>query len=64
MQLIKLFSVQELEEAMDLSEDQFKAKYGFEKLKDDPNLVIYCRSGRRVGIAKEILAGKGFSLHR
>ncbi|XP_068233975.1 uncharacterized protein [Palaemon carinicauda] len=57
--------VQELEEALEMSEDDFKAKYGFPKLSvEDENLVISCRSGRRVGIANEVLQKKGFTKHR
>ncbi|KAK7079070.1 Thiosulfate sulfurtransferase/rhodanese-like domain-containing protein 3 [Halocaridina rubra] len=57
--------VQELEEALKMNENDFKAKYGFPKLNvEDPSLVITCRSGRRVGLAQEILKAKGFSKHR
>ncbi|XP_042203192.1 rhodanese domain-containing protein CG4456-like [Homarus americanus] len=57
--------VQELEESLSLSEDNFKTKYGFPKLSpQDPNLVISCRSGRRVGLAQEVLNTKGFTKHK
>ncbi|XP_066972426.1 uncharacterized protein [Macrobrachium rosenbergii] len=57
--------VQELEEAMELTEDAFKEKYGFPKPSaEDSSLVISCRSGRRVGIANEVLQKKGFTKHR
>ena len=58
------FSVQEFEEAMKLSEEDFKSKYNFEKPVNDPSLVIYCRSGRRVGMTQEILSKNGFDKHR
>ncbi|KAK8383412.1 hypothetical protein O3P69_019062 [Scylla paramamosain] len=57
--------VQELEEALMLSQESFKEKYGFPLLDtSDENLVITCRSGRRVGIANDILKAKGFTKHK
>ncbi|XP_069954601.1 rhodanese domain-containing protein CG4456 [Cherax quadricarinatus] len=57
--------VQELEESLGLEEESFKAKYGFPRPSpEDPNLVISCRSGRRVGVANEILQAKGFTKHK
>ncbi|KAK3857041.1 hypothetical protein Pcinc_036677 [Petrolisthes cinctipes] len=63
--------VQELDEALSLSPNAFQSKYGFPKL--DPNndednnerqLVLTCRSGRRVGIADNTVKTKGFTKHR
>ncbi|XP_047483425.1 rhodanese domain-containing protein CG4456-like [Penaeus chinensis] len=57
--------VQELEEALGMSEADFEKKYGFAKIRPgDERLVITCRSGRRVGIADEALKANGFSKHR
>ena len=62
---ILFFPVQELEESLLMSEESFKEKYGFPRLDPyDENLVITCRSGRRVGIANDILKAKGFTKHR
>ncbi|XP_071522850.1 rhodanese domain-containing protein CG4456-like [Panulirus ornatus] len=56
---------QELEEALGLEGEVFKAKYGFPKPDpEDPKLVITCRSGRRVGLAQEMLQAKGFTKHK
>ncbi|CAL4120444.1 unnamed protein product, partial [Meganyctiphanes norvegica] len=57
--------IQEFEEAMDLGSDAFSAKYGFPKPRtDDSNIVISCRSGRRVGLAMPILDARGYKQHR
>ncbi|MPC95682.1 putative thiosulfate sulfurtransferase, mitochondrial [Portunus trituberculatus] len=57
--------VQELEDALTLTQEDFKEKYGFLQLDtSDENLVITCRSGRRVGIANDILKAKGFTKHK
>ncbi|XP_068233974.1 uncharacterized protein [Palaemon carinicauda] len=57
--------LQEIEDALDLSEEAFKAKYGFPKLSpDDDTIVLTCRSGRRVRVADQILRSRGFTKQR
>jgi rhodanese-related sulfurtransferase len=53
--------VPELEEAFQLDEDQFAAKYNFSKpAKDATNVVVGCRSGRRAVTAIEQLQKQGY----
>lgn len=46
--LNSLFSVDEMEFALNLSEDIFEKKYGFSKPPDDgTNVIFYCQAGVR-----------------
>jgi rhodanese-related sulfurtransferase len=52
--------VEEIEEAFQLSKEDFKAKYGFEKPKKHDQIVVYCRSGRRAASAAFHLVEQGY----
>ncbi|KAK7079068.1 Thiosulfate sulfurtransferase/rhodanese-like domain-containing protein 3 [Halocaridina rubra] len=57
--------LQELEKALAMNENDFLAFYGFPKIsKDDPSIVLTCRSGRRVRIANQILKDHGYFKQR
>ena len=53
--------VEEFEAALELSGDDFTAKYGFQLLKEK-TLVFSCRSGRRSGRACGYAAAKGYKV--
>lgn len=51
----------ELEEAVQLSENAFMERYGFPKpMPEDDNVVLTCRSGRRVVRAWDLLEPYGY----
>lgn len=50
----------EFTEALDLSPEEFKKKYGFELSKSD-RVILYCRSGNRSGQAAEYAEKKGYN---
>jgi rhodanese-related sulfurtransferase len=56
----KHFCLKEITEAMALSEEDFGYKYGFSKPKPSDSLVLYCRSGRRSGLAVAEFQKLGF----
>lgn len=47
--------------AVNISHDQMKARLGELGPDKDRQIVLYCRSGRRTGIAKGVLADAGFT---
>jgi len=52
---VDLFAVDDIERAMNLSADDFKAKYGFTKpLPSGLKVIVYCRSGVRAGQAAKL----------
>lgn len=56
-----LYQVTEIEQAFTLDENAFLSKYGFAKpARNASNVVIACRSGRRVEQAIEIFDRLGF----
>ena len=51
----------EIEEAVGLSENAFMERYGFPKpLPEDKNVVLTCRSGRRIRVAWDLLEPYGY----
>jgi len=50
-----------IEGAKNISHDQLKARIGELGTDKDRTIVLYCRSGRRTGIAAGILQGAGFT---
>ncbi|KAJ2733261.1 hypothetical protein IW152_003180, partial [Coemansia sp. BCRC 34962] len=55
--------VAELEQALELTTDQFKDKYKFVLPKHDSKteaLLVYCKSGMRTKMARETLAKHGY----
>jgi len=54
--------LQEIPAAFQLSTQDFKAKYGFNlPVKEATNVVLTCRSGRRILVAQERLKALGYS---
>jgi len=51
----------EIENALDLSPDEFQEKYNFPKFEKDDNLIFYCRTGGRSQMATSIVLSKGFT---
>lgn len=49
-----------LEEALKLSDAEFKAKYGRDKPKADQEVVFHCKMGGRAGRAAESAMGLGY----
>ena len=49
----------EIDKALDMSEIDFKEKYGFNISKKD-NLIFYCRTGSRSGVAAVKALNQGF----
>lgn len=52
--------VPELESAMDLSEHDFEAKYGFEKPSTSTSIVTHCMKGGRARRAGDLFKSKGY----
>lgn len=50
-----------LSQAINIPHDQIAQRISEIKSPKDGEIVLYCKSGRRAGIAKEILESKGFS---
>ncbi|MFC1769192.1 rhodanese-like domain-containing protein [Nanoarchaeota archaeon] len=50
----------ELGEAFNLSEEDFKNKYGFNKPTKTEKIIFYCRTGVRADMAVEYLKQKGY----
>ncbi|KAK7079069.1 hypothetical protein SK128_009638 [Halocaridina rubra] len=57
--------LQEISEALGLSEEEFLFKYGFPKIRnDDTSIVLTCTAGVRVQIANKLLTENGYRNHR
>jgi len=52
------------EEALGLSPTEFETKFNFSQFKKDDNLIFYCRTGARSGMATQIAIRKGFTKSR
>ncbi|KAF9974603.1 hypothetical protein BGZ73_001972 [Actinomortierella ambigua] len=50
-----------LQEALTLDPKEFEARYGFKKFGKDDEVIFYCRSGRRSGIAFETAKTLGYN---
>lgn len=50
----------QLEESLNLSPEEFKDKFGFEKPKENQVIVTHCMKGARAAKAQDIFASKGF----
>jgi rhodanese-related sulfurtransferase len=51
----------DLEAALALDDEAFKAQYGFDKFGKDDEVVFYCRSGRRSNLAWQLTRGQGYT---
>ncbi|KAI8928888.1 Rhodanese-like domain-containing protein [Entophlyctis helioformis] len=51
-----------LDDAFRLDASTFKATHGFDKPTNDQDIVVYCRSGRRSGMATQTLLSHGFKV--
>jgi rhodanese-related sulfurtransferase len=56
----KNISVQVLDQALVLEEQQFKRYFGFTKPKKEDQIVFYCRSGKRSAAAASIAERLGY----
>ncbi|KAG0238049.1 hypothetical protein BGW42_007603 [Actinomortierella wolfii] len=50
-----------LQEALTLEPKEFEARFGFKKFDKDDEVIFYCRSGRRSGIAFETAKSLGYN---
>ena len=57
----KHLSVYELQEALQLNPEKFKAKYNFPKLGKQELIIFYCRTGHRSGMATAIATQAGYT---
>jgi phage shock protein E len=55
------FQAGHIEGALLIPHDQIAQKIGGAKINKDDHVVLYCRSGRRSGLALDTLKGMGFS---
>ncbi len=56
----KHLPMEEIEEAFDLSEDEFKKKYGFDKPSKEELVIVHCRTGGRSNVVANQLNQKGY----
>jgi len=56
-----LVPLPELNDAMALTDESFRIKYGFTKPPKNDLLITYCRSGMRAASARSILQNLGYS---
>lgn len=54
-------SLNELGDAFDLEENEFKNKYGFKKPTKNDLIVFYCKTGVRSSTAQQNLKSKGYN---
>jgi 3-mercaptopyruvate sulfurtransferase SseA len=60
-----LTAVGDVEKALQLSDKDFKRKYGVPKpSKENPNVIFYCRSGRRTAFALATAQSLGYDKAR
>jgi rhodanese-related sulfurtransferase len=59
--LLFTITVQDISQAINLNDEEFKNTYGFEKPSYNDRIVVYCRSGKRSEMAQTILQGRGYS---
>src|SRR3989344_4946141 len=57
----KNLPLSELPYALNLSDDEFKARYKFKKPKTKDDLILYCRTGGRSDRAALFMRGKGYA---
>ncbi|KAF9282115.1 hypothetical protein BGZ68_006196 [Mortierella alpina] len=50
-----------IQEALSLPEKEFEARFGFKKFGKDDEVIFYCRSGRRSGMAFELAKQLGYN---
>ncbi|KAF8624783.1 hypothetical protein AX15_005673 [Amanita polypyramis BW_CC] len=50
-----------LGESLHLSQEDFKARHGFEKPKQDQEVIFYCRSGMRSSTASDVAKRNGYT---
>ena len=50
----------ELQEAFHLDADDFKERYGFEKMKLEDDIIFYCRTGARSHMAMQMIQALGY----
>lgn len=55
-----MFTVAEVESALQLTRDQYKNKYGRDKPECDTRIIFSCRSGKRSDMAMQIALKLGF----
>ncbi|KAF9299895.1 hypothetical protein BG000_002082 [Podila horticola] len=49
-----------IQEALSLPDKEFEARFGFKKFSKDDEVIFYCRSGRRSGMAFDIAKQLGY----
>ncbi|KAF9375267.1 hypothetical protein CPB97_011570 [Podila verticillata] len=49
-----------IQEALSLPDKEFEARFGFKKFGKDDEVIFYCRSGRRSGMAFDIAKQLGY----
>ncbi|KAK3819670.1 MAG: Rhodanese-like domain-containing protein [Benniella sp.] len=50
-----------IQEALALPEKEFEERFGFKKFNKDDEVIFYCRSGKRSGMAFELARQHGYS---
>ncbi|KAF9929796.1 hypothetical protein BGZ65_005641, partial [Modicella reniformis] len=50
-----------IQEALSLPEKEFEERFGFKKFNKDDEVIFYCRSGRRSGMAYEVAKQLGYT---
>ncbi|KAF9138229.1 hypothetical protein BGX30_009397 [Mortierella sp. GBA39] len=50
-----------IQEALALPDKEFEARFGFKKFGKDDEVIFYCRSGRRSGLAFDLARQLGYS---
>jgi len=58
----KHLCLDEIEIAFELSEEEFKERYGFDKPSKSDLIILYCRTGSRSGMAAMFLKSKGYNV--
>ncbi|KAI1296265.1 hypothetical protein EDD11_007434 [Mortierella claussenii] len=50
-----------IQEALSLPEKEFEQRFGFKKFTKDDEVIFYCRSGKRSGMAFDYAKGLGYN---